>query len=389
MQTKTKAQKNVTNAKRRRLERDAKKTIAQKNVTDAKRRRLERDAKKMKAQKNVADAKRRGQEQDAKKRKAQKNVTNAQRRGQEQDAKKRKIHKNVKDAKKQELPFQKDITVEQLLKLDDPFHSVGKDPMWTVLGHYYHSGAYRFHALRDVERNGQSKHDIEILKKEILSELLPPATLQNKQKCFVKTNGFADNHKTEYGRICACACCGMKDTMTFSTVAIASLEKLLSVPKDDPFINIIEDTTTIPIDRHGELFGSISVKDVLHWHYSRELRKWLYLHRNFIDCDKNGVESCMLCPTCFKQLCHDNKVPAFSLANVNFGNSNCVSVVGKQTLQGLEQLTELERMIISSGRLFHIILKLQENTDGMTTDRSRSALRGHFILFPLATDKFN
>ena len=40
-----------------------------------------------------------------------------------------------KYTRKQKLPFQKDITVEQLLKLDDPFHSVGKDPMWTVLGH--------------------------------------------------------------------------------------------------------------------------------------------------------------------------------------------------------------------------------------------------------------
>jgi hypothetical protein len=43
-------------------------------------------------------------------------VRDTKRRGQEQDAKKRKIHKNVKDAKKKELSFQKDITVEQLLK---------------------------------------------------------------------------------------------------------------------------------------------------------------------------------------------------------------------------------------------------------------------------------
>jgi hypothetical protein len=56
-----------------------KKRKAQKNVADAKRRGLERDAKKTKSQKNVTDAKRRGLEQDEKKTKAlhqTKNMTN-------------------------------------------------------------------------------------------------------------------------------------------------------------------------------------------------------------------------------------------------------------------------------------------------------------------------
>jgi hypothetical protein len=160
------------------------------------------------------------------------------------------------------------------------------------------------------------------------------------------------------------------------------LEELLSVPNEDPFINILEHTTEIPVDRHGKQFGTISIKDVVHWHYSCKLGKWLYLHRNLVDRDKDGVETCMLCPSCFKKLCQDKKVPEFSLANINFGHLNCVRVMGKPKLQDLEQLTELERMIISPGRLFHTVLKLQENNGGMTTDRSRSALRGHFILFP-------
>jgi hypothetical protein len=287
--------------------------------------------------------------------------------------------------------LRRDITVEQLLEeVDDCFGAIGKDPICTVLGHYFHSGAYRFHAVRDllmVEQEEQStdyNSQIEQVRKEILSELPNPILLQKKQKSFLQKNGFASSNedKKEYGRICACACCGMKDAMTFSTVAIKDLEELLSVPDEDPFINILEHTTEVPVDFHGKQFGTISIKDILRWHYSSHLGKWLYLHKDFVDSDPDGVESCMLCPTCFKSLRNGNKIPQFSLANINLGSSNCITVVGKKKLQDLEQLTELERMIVSPARLFHTILKLQENSAGMTTDRSRSALRGHFILFP-------
>jgi hypothetical protein len=279
------SQQNVRNAKKRQLEQDVQKTTGQQHVRNVKKRRLAQDVQKITGQQNLRNAKKRRQ--------------------------------------KQQVPIQRITTVEQLLELDNPFQTIGKDPICTVLAHYFHSGAYRFHALRNLDHSNRSnnhKSRIKILRKELLSELLPSVTLQNKQKCFIQKNGLADNNKNEYGRICACACCGIKDTTTFSTVPITDIEELLSVPNEDPFINMLDHTTKVPVDRHGEQLGTISIKDVLHWHYSCQLHKWLYLHRNFVECDKNGVESCMLCPTCFKKLCQDNKVPELALANVNFGN---------------------------------------------------------------------
>ena len=249
------------------------------------------------------------------------------------------------------------------------------DPNQAVLKFYARSGDLRFLDTQTKDTDGRSYTTTESRERlidAIMSELPSTENLQKRSQQFLQSMGFGytkDGDKIECSDLQMCGCCGMDDL----SVADKSYHKmsltsphlmLLEVSKHDrfsPFLNCGTVTVVFPNgEKQIHLNKALSVTTIEDKDY--------WLHEGAVSFNDWYVS---ICPTCHRKLTKEKEVPRFSLKNVQFGSLSAV---------GLEDLTNIERTMVSTMRGFHTIVKIQSNKLALS-DRTTNELKGHWIVF--------
>ena len=280
----------------------------------------------------------------------------------------------------------KALTVCEYLENCEGFSKrlVGNEPYCTVLDHYEKSGVYDFHALHQLENLKEGTIEYQQVIQKVTAELEAAVpTIQEQiemQKDYLGGVKLPVPGESDYGNIYVCACCGVKILKKYHCMSLGDLRHLC-VPANNVYLQRIEDTIQVPLDSDGSALGTVALKDVLGWHYSSSYSSFMYLHRDFVDTDDNGTESCIVCDPCHRKLSKGKKPTYLPMAVTNFGNLRCIRHADGR-LCSMAPLNELESMLVSPARRFQVVLKISEVFIGNKTEGTKSQLRGSFILFP-------
>lgn len=166
-----------------------------------------------------------------------------------------------------------------------------------------------------------------------------------------------------HGKSCpACAGCGLRDPdLHYDRIAVADLQTVLFQLTDEDisrreqlgWVTLL--SPSVDADAAPSDTGTVRVdlRTVMScWRRPEgEGGGWYHLHPELVDTAQNGGSSAMMCDNCVKANTTGCKYQYSIAAGVDYG--------WLQRVHGLEPLRDMERMLLSETRLYHVVMQVR------------------------------